>query len=548
MRTIEARLSDGRMIEVQVPVDWSDGQISAEINRIDRSQAKPQPTVSTMEQRLAEMNPIERGLVGVGRGMVNVGRQVGNILGMVSDEELAEYEELERPLMETTAGQVGSFIGEVAALAPAGGGLVGLGGRAATAAVPALRATAAARPVATAMATGAAEGALEGAVIGGPGQRAEGATAGAIAGGLTGGIAPLISRGLIRPTPEAQRLLEMGVDLTPGQMQPRSFLNKLEQSVQSMVKGGWTEDAQREFAQKIIQEGAPPNVRLEPGNLNEMLAQSYKAYAPAYDKLKNMPVNPQITQQLKTGFRQAIDDPDILAGDEQRRIAQRFLDNQLSRLTGKKPKAGDILSVRSKIRSKISDAKKAQKWDEAEILGNAEAYLTEQLNRGMPQGAADYNRVVDSFYSKYKVAEDALYRMGDREFPTPYQWSQSIKKGVPKGQYARGAGRLRPEVEAASRVFQTVSPPTGARLATLAAGGGLGLGAYATMDPALLTAMGVGALPLIGTRAGRQFSAGMAPWQAGLADLLRQTPLSTGILPRGAAAIGAAEQEKNQAF
>lgn len=66
-------------------------------------------------------NPAEGGnafLAGVGKGMVDIGRGIGQTLGMVSREDVAEARRLDRPLMETAAGKVGNVVGTAAMLAP----------------------------------------------------------------------------------------------------------------------------------------------------------------------------------------------------------------------------------------------------------------------------------------------------------------------------------------------------------------------------------------------------------------------------------------------
>ncbi|GAG03066.1 unnamed protein product, partial [marine sediment metagenome] len=55
---------------------------------------------------------------GIGQGMSNIGRNVGNMVGLVSDEDLAESDRLDEALLDTGGGATGSFVGEMAALAP----------------------------------------------------------------------------------------------------------------------------------------------------------------------------------------------------------------------------------------------------------------------------------------------------------------------------------------------------------------------------------------------------------------------------------------------
>jgi len=552
VKEIEARLTNGQMIDLRVPDNWSDEQISAKVREISAQSGQPQQgtpeAFAAHRQRMVENIPaLERGFMGFGQGVKNVGMQLGNILGVVPDEDIQSMRTLNRPLMDTTAGTVGGVVGETAALAPAAGGTVGAVGKLASKAIPALRTASAARPIATGMGVGATEGALEGAVVGGPGRRGEGAAMGAIAGGLTGGLVPAFAKGFIRPTDDAQRLMDMGVNLTPGQMQPKGFANVVEQSLHSMSaairEAG--ENPKLEFTQKLIQGSGPPGMpEIDAGDGRDMLQSVYDQYKTAYGKLDNMPVNPAIKQQLETGWRQAIDDPEVLAGDEERKLVERFLKNQASKLKKPNLNAKDVTSVRSKIRSKIAEAKRAQKWEVAELLGNAESALTESLNRGLSKNAATYNRAVDLQYARYKVAEDAFARMGDtREFPTSNQWSMAIKKGVPKGQYARGAGRMRPEVQAMGNVFRTASEPTGQRLATLGSMLGGGYGLYNMFDPMTLGLAGAAAMPLIATKGGRRAATGNTALQQSLQAVLQNFP-ELNVFPRGAAAIGYSGQEE----
>lgn len=66
-----------------------------------------------------DMSTGERLLAGIGKGFVDVGRGVGQRLGLVSEQDIARARELDKPLMETTAGTVGNVIGNIAPLIPA---------------------------------------------------------------------------------------------------------------------------------------------------------------------------------------------------------------------------------------------------------------------------------------------------------------------------------------------------------------------------------------------------------------------------------------------
>lgn len=148
---------------------------------------------------------------GIGRGFVNTGRQVGNILGLVSDEEMEDAAELDRDLMNTGMGITGDIIGSLAATAPVGGvvggaakGLqaAGTGGRLARAA------DLAGRTLAHPAGRGAVEGAAYGSLYAGPGKRGEGATWGA---GMGLGMGSLV-RGLGNAWKNGKIALEEGAE------------------------------------------------------------------------------------------------------------------------------------------------------------------------------------------------------------------------------------------------------------------------------------------------------------------------------------------------
>jgi len=117
----------------------------------------------------------------------------------------------------------------------------------------------------------------------------------------------------------------------------------------------------------------------------------------------------------------------------------------------------------------------------------------------------------DSNYGNYKIVENAVAKAKDNLAGlTPQKLSQAVYDAVPDSAYARGAGGdLRDLARTGTVVFQNVSPPTGARLATL---GAAGLGA---LHPAIGIPAATAALGLTGTETGRRLAAGMtAPQRA----------------------------------
>jgi hypothetical protein len=156
------------------------------------------------------MSGLEKFRAGAGRGLVRTARSVGNMVGLVDDEDISDADNRDRALLDTGAGRAGNFVGEVAATLPVGGA-AGAGARA-------LAARALPRAVAR-LAAPVAEGAATGAVLADPGNRLAGATTGAAIGGTLGATASAVNRAAqgIRRTPKAQGDLDAGIPLTPGQ-------------------------------------------------------------------------------------------------------------------------------------------------------------------------------------------------------------------------------------------------------------------------------------------------------------------------------------------
>jgi hypothetical protein len=179
----------------------------------------------------AGMSGGEKFLAGAGQGMANIGRNVASIVGLGdSKEELREKRRLDQALLDTGAGAAGSFVGEMAALAP-----LGLAGRATVAGVQGAGkalglSKAAARagklgPAATALnrvsmggrggkgwaglGQAAAQGGAAGYITADPEARSDGALSGAVTGAALnktfGAIGRKIGRGATK-TADAQKL------------------------------------------------------------------------------------------------------------------------------------------------------------------------------------------------------------------------------------------------------------------------------------------------------------------------------------------------------
>ena len=165
------------------------------------------------------MSTYEKTMAGVGGGMLDVAQGLGNMVGLVDDEEVAAKKATDAALADTTAGSVGQMIGEGVALLPlglAGGGLAAAG--ASKVAPQALKfLPKAVQTLAPRIAGGATAATLEGgaggAVLANPNERGRGAAKGAATGLLLNrslaGLSRVGKDGLAKVTPSANRLMDV---------------------------------------------------------------------------------------------------------------------------------------------------------------------------------------------------------------------------------------------------------------------------------------------------------------------------------------------------
>jgi len=248
-----------------------------------------------------------------------------------------------------------------------------------------------------------------------------------------------------------------------------------------------------------------------------MLQQAYDSYGPLYDQARGYPVMPRILRvqgpdvPLDQAFRAASRAPGVPQSLQQGEA--NWLQDRLTQLPDS-PDSGDLLSLRSAIRQRGREMGLRTDVDAAHIAtiqGRADEAVTQALNSQLPPEPLQALRTADSNYGNYKIIESAVAKSKDNLAGlTPQKLSQAVYDAVPDAAYARGhGGPLRDLAQAGTDVFQNVSPPTGARVATLAAAG---LGAY---HPAIGLPVGAGMLGAIGTQTGRRLAQGAtAPQQA----------------------------------
>lgn len=361
-----------------------------------------------------------------------------------------------------------------------------------------------------------------------------------MAGGAVPGIATGIAGGLTK-TPQAQQLLDEGVDLTPGQLNPQGGVAQIERAWQRVpvvgpaIKSART-NAENQWREAFIKKAAAPGAKIQTkGDITQVLDEVYDSFTPAYDKAKGFPlvlqkgqpviVNQGQNEPLSNALRRAVADKNVAASNASRAKVSSWVMNQLT-----KPfkNSEDLLNVRSAIRAQMRKIKGSTTDDLAErdLYENAEATITKALESQLPKKVVPELRKTDAQYAKYKVAEDAVYRGGDAGF-TPFKASQSVKQASDKGQYARGGGgEMRDLASAGGQTFAQVEAQTGASLPAIGA-------PLALMAAKPEVGIPLGALMAGGTltQTGRRLLAGQYPFQQNLPRQNLASQLNLAVQP-----------------
>jgi hypothetical protein len=424
---------------------------------------------------------------GAASGLVNVARRAGQILTPksleknsvfdVSDQAIENQSETDAELASTGPGAFGRFFTEAALTAPVGGAA----GKGVLKAASLLRGGKAAGKVAK-LAGLATEGAVGGELT--SGDAAEGALWNlGIAGGLK--AAKRIAQGSKNITPEARRLTDAGVDMTPGQMHPRGTISQLEQGAERVpFIGPYVQEhrrklvpsAMRSLFEKEFGEAVPADA-----GFDDMVRKTNDRLGARYDAVRAQAGNVKVGggNQLQQEWAQAVNSPNLLVSPEARQASGRWLAGQLDALKarGNGVSAEDLLAIRSRIRDEVRKAHRGGQGaalERAEVLELAEDAITTQVNNALPPKVQQLLQETDQLYARYKPLEQAGFAAAARAGgePTVGQLVGALKQQAGQSRWAgRGAGRNQQFLEDIRDAAETTIRPTGAALPWMAAGG-----------------------------------------------------------------------------
>lgn len=119
---------DGTAFKITAPDDATQEQVMAYAQKNFKIAKKPEKMDASAGGGTLQFGPVDtgiktpewldRGLSGLGKAITDSGRGVGQMVGLTSRADVAESRKLDSDLMNTTAGKVGDFVGNVATTLP----------------------------------------------------------------------------------------------------------------------------------------------------------------------------------------------------------------------------------------------------------------------------------------------------------------------------------------------------------------------------------------------------------------------------------------------
>jgi hypothetical protein len=122
MPTYTVQGPSGKTYTIEGPAGATAEQLGAYImkeSREERAAADRQRFAAEVDPT-KDMGTGQRALAGVGKAMTDYARGAGQLVGLVSRDDVAETRGLDAPLMATTGGKFGEFVGKAAPLAAVG--------------------------------------------------------------------------------------------------------------------------------------------------------------------------------------------------------------------------------------------------------------------------------------------------------------------------------------------------------------------------------------------------------------------------------------------
>lgn len=227
-----------------------------------------------------------------------------------------------------------------------------------------------------------------------------------------------------------------------------------------------------EWERSVIERAAAPGTTITEGEPQKMLEQAYESFRPLYNEFAGYPIRPSVeTPEGPMPFPQlftaSLADPSVIASRNERKAAELFLKDELSRVnpsTLEKDPTIDssiLLTVRQNVRDRVRELMATPDRANhitANLLSNAETAITMSLEQQLPAGALQTMNQIDNQYRMYHVVEQAIFTAGDRPLSAQVL-GQAVKGSVPPG----AAEDMRKMVRAGRDIESVIGNPANAK-------------------------------------------------------------------------------------
>lgn len=434
------------------------------------------------------MSAADRFWAGMGKAFMDTGRGVGNLFGLVSDEDIEESRQNDQALMDTGWGMVGNIGGHAAQFALPGSLLTGAGKLANSAKLMnAGRSMIAPKSITAATAAGASYGAIQ------PGDRLENAAMGGIGGGIGQGLIGGISKTLAPKISESVRgLLDQGIPLTPGMTLGGGF-RKAEEALTSFpIFGSAIEKTQTE-AVKGLNKAAWNRVLKPIGDSLPDGVEGREAVRYASDSVKTAynQLLPNMKAQIDPEFMGDITTLKQMAGvdtlpDDIAAQFDKILNREvLGKFTSNGLATGEVLKTIESQLGKHASRYYTSTDANQRALGGAfkelQSSLRRLLERSNPDHADQLKAINQSFAMLDKVKHASKSVAAEEGVFTPAQLHNAVKardNSFGKNRFAEGEALLQDLSEPAKSVMTGKLNESGTASRLFHAGGGLAGMAY----------------------------------------------------------------------
>lgn len=477
-----------------------------------------------------DMSTFDRAASGFGKSIVDTGRGLGQLVGLVGQQDVDEAAARDKALMDTTAGTLGNIGGQVAQIALPGAGLA-----------KGAQALGAARVLA-----GGAKGAIARAGAGSAaysgtqpvrtgetreGNMLTGGAAGAVGQGGVSGIAALAQPAKAALSPAVAALAAKaeaaGIPIRVDQLSDSRFLKTLASTLEKLpfTGAGAARTKQQESFNRAVSRTFGEN---SPNVTQDVYAGAKRRIGGEFERLSSQNAL-AVDDQLMNKLIALQDEAQRFGSNDSANAVKNAIDELLSKADANGMVPGKAYQS---LDSKIGKLTKAG-GEKAHFLGELQTAVRGAMDNSISTADQEAWQLARAQYRNLKTVRDLVAKEGADGNISPALLAGRINtSNAGKEGMAMGGGGELGDLARIGRQFVRDPIPDSGTAGRLAALGALGGGGYALgVDPTalLLTAAGGatggrGLNALLNSQAGRNYMLKGSPYANKLAQLLQPLP------------------------